>query len=106
MPGKAGSTNLETRRRAVAIRKDGSTRTIAGVRGPVADAMVALAAARGIEVRRDDDLAEVLSALDPETATSDAAAALTAALLDRLYRLNAAAKQASAVAESGEDRFK
>lgn len=78
--------------RAVAVRGPQGARSAEGGRGAVADAMLALAAARGVEVRRDADLAEVLSAMDPATATSDAAAALTAAVLDRLYRINDAAK--------------
>ena len=76
--------------RAVAIT--GDARATAGGRGPVADAMLAVAAERGVTVRRDADLAEVLSAMNPDTASSDAAAALTAAVLDSLYKMNAAAK--------------
>lgn len=77
-------------KRAVAI---GGANAFAGGRGALADAVLAVAKARGIAVRRDADLAEALSALDPATATSDTATALTAALLDGLYRLNAQAKE-------------
>ena len=65
---------------------------LAGGRGPVAEAIVAAAQARGLKVRRDADLAEILSAINPASAASDAAAGLTAAMLDGLYRMNAAAK--------------
>ena len=79
-------------RRAVAIKGAPGAKFVQGGRGAVADAMLALAAAKGVEVRRDADLAEVLSAMDASTVSSDAAAALTAAVLDRLYRINDAAK--------------
>lgn len=78
--------------RAVAVRGPSGAKSVVGGRGPVAEAMLAMAAARGVEVRRDRDLAEILSAMDPATASSDAAAALTAAVLDGLYRMNDAAK--------------
>lgn len=90
---RAGTPRTKSRR-AVAIQARGGN-AVAGGRGPVAEAIVAAAAERGIAVRRDGDLAEVLSALDPATASSDAAAALTAALLDRLYWLNDAVKAAN-----------
>lgn len=83
------------RRRAVAIVGKGAGRHTVGGRGPVADAILALAAERGVQVRHDADLAEVLSAIDPAEASSEAATALTAALLDRLYRMNAALKPAA-----------
>lgn len=90
---KANHTNSAPRpMRAVAIRGLAGGKSVHGGRGAVADAMTALATARGVEVRKDADLAEILSAMDPATAASDAAAALTAAALDRLYRLNDAAK--------------
>lgn len=85
-------TNSQTR--AVAIQRRGAGHAVASGRGPVADAIVAVAAERGLTVKRDGDLAEVLSALDPATASTDAATALTAAVLDRLYWLNDAAKAA------------
>lgn len=78
--------------RAVALS---GASTLASGRGAFADAILATAAAKGVEVRRDADLAEVLSALDASTDAPEAATALTAALLDRLYRMNAAAKAAS-----------
>ncbi len=74
------------RTRAVAISR--KARSAAGGRGPLAEAILAVAAEKGVTIQRDADLAEVLSALGPEGASSDAATALTAALLDRLYRLN------------------
>lgn len=80
--------------RAVAISGPTGARHVAGARGPVAEAMTAIARERGVIIQRDADLAEALTALDPETASSDAAAALTAALLDRLYRMNHATKSA------------
>ena len=89
---KTSSGPESDRRRAVAIGHDGRAAT--GGRGAMADALLTLARERGIPVRRDADLAEVLSAIDPADATSDAATALTAAALDRLYRLNDAAKAA------------
>lgn len=78
--------------RAVAL---GGATSLASGRGAFADAILAVAAAKGVQVRRDADLAEVLSALDPAADAPEAATALTAALLDRLYRLNAAAKGAA-----------
>ncbi len=56
--------------------------------------MLAVAAERGVPIQKDSDLVEVLSALDPATVGSDAATALTAALLDGLYGLNDRAKPA------------
>jgi len=80
--------------RAVAVNGPIGARRVAGARGPVAEAMLSIAHERGVVIQRDADLAEALTALDPETASSDAAAALTAALLDRLYRMNHTAKSA------------
>lgn len=80
--------------RAVAVHGASGRRSSAGGRGDVAEAMLAAARANGVEVRRDADLAETLSALDPAATVSEGAVALTAAALDRLYKLNAAAKAA------------
>jgi flagellar biosynthesis protein len=83
--------------RAVAL---GGSSSLASGRGAFADAILAVAAAKGVRVRRDADLAEVLSALDPASDAPEAATALTAALLDRLYRMNAAAKGATPAVQS------
>ncbi len=92
----ARHSNPEPKRatRAIAVHGAGARRSSAGARGDVAEAMLAAARSNGVEVRRDADLAEALSALDPTAAASEDAVALTAAALDRLYRLNAAAKAA------------
>ncbi len=85
-PSKSGRPKMP---RAVAL---GGSSSLASGRGAFADAILAVAATKGVQVRRDADLAEVLSALDPASDAPEAATALTAALLDRLYRMNAAAK--------------
>jgi|GEM_PF-3041646 len=90
MPFASKPDAKDAKRRAVAISAGG--KAAVGGRGPMADAIVALARERGVEIRQDKDLAEVLSALDPAGAASDAAAALAASALDRLYRMNEAAK--------------
>lgn len=90
----------QTPSRAVAVRGAKGARQVAGARGSVADAMLEVARQSGVKVQRDADLAEALTALDPETASSDAAAALTAALLDRLYHMNAALKPATESTET------
>lgn len=90
--GPTPKSHRKDRRRAVAL---GGATSLASGRGAFADAILAVAEAKGVTVRRDADLAEVLSALDPAAETPEAATALTAALLDRLYRMNAVAKAAA-----------
>jgi flagellar biosynthesis protein len=86
-------------------------RVAATGRGPVAEQIVALAFAKGIPVREDADLAEILSTVDVDAEIPIDALAAVAEILSYLYRYNRAAAdtgQASgdpaASAETGLDR--
>lgn len=66
-------------------------RVAATGRGPVAEQIVALAFAKGIPVREDADLAEILSTVDVDAEIPIDALAAVAEILSYLYRYNRAA---------------
>jgi flagellar biosynthesis protein len=77
---------------AVALRHDRKAgtlpRIVASGRGSVAEQILAIARAEGIEVRQDADLAEVLSALEVGSDIPVEAFAAVAEILSYLYRAN------------------
>lgn len=77
---------------AVALGYDPETdqapKVVAGGRGAVAEQILAIAFARGIKVREDADLAELLSVIDVDTDIPSAAFAAVAEILIYVYRAN------------------
>jgi flagellar biosynthesis protein len=77
---------------AVALRHDRKAgtlpRIVASGRGSVAEQILAIAQAEGIEVRRDADLAEVLAALEVGSDIPVEAFAAVAEILSYIYRAN------------------
>jgi flagellar biosynthesis protein len=67
---------------------DAAPRVVASGRGHVAEQMLALAFAKGIKVREDADLAELLAAVDIGETIPFAAFAAVAEILSYIYRLN------------------
>lgn len=97
-PGK------ERSRPAIAVALDykttgrtapGRPRVAASGRGPVAEQILALAFAKGIPVREDADLAEILSTVDVDSEIPIDALAAVAEILSYLYRYNRAAREAT-----------
>ncbi len=77
---------------AVALRHDRKAgtlpRIVASGRGSVAEQILAIAQAEGIEVRQDADLAEVLAALEVGSDIPVEAFAAVAEILSYIYRAN------------------
>lgn len=77
---------------AVALRHDREAgtlpRIVASGRGSVAEQILAIAQAEGIEVRHDADLAEVLAALEVGSDIPVEAFAAVAEILSYIYRAN------------------
>ncbi|HVJ35570.1 MAG TPA: EscU/YscU/HrcU family type III secretion system export apparatus switch protein [Terriglobia bacterium] len=97
-PGK------ERSRPAIAVALDykttgrtapGRPRVAASGRGPVAEQILALAFAKGIPVREDADLAEILSTVDVDSEIPIDALAAVAEILSYLYRYNRTTREAS-----------
>lgn len=103
----------ERRDLAVALGHDAAgselPRVIASGKGAVARQILEIAFARGIKVREDSDLAEVLSAVEIDTEIPMAAFAAVAEILSYIYRTqdhtkeNLAARYAAAVHASSGD---
>lgn len=83
----------ERRQVAVALKHDGATarapRVVATGRGAFAESILELAFAKGVKVREDADLAEILAALDLDCEIPVAAFAAVAEILAYVYRANA-----------------
>jgi flagellar biosynthesis protein len=78
-------------RKAAAIGYDpehGLPEVIAAARGHLAESLMAMAEKHGVAVRRDPDLAEVLSALKPGTPVPEALFKAVAEVLAYCYRVN------------------
>jgi flagellar biosynthesis protein len=73
-------------------QSDPAPRVIASGRGYVAEQILALAFAKGVKVREDADLAELLAALDIGETIPYAAFAAVAEILSYLHRVNEGAK--------------
>jgi flagellar biosynthesis protein len=76
-------------------------RVAASGRGEVAEQIIALAFAKGIPVREDADLAEILSKVDVDSEIPIDALAAVAEILSYLYRYNRTAADQPAAAEAG-----
>lgn len=81
------------RARAVAValaesENDKAPRVVATGRGSVAEQILALAFAKGIKVREDADLAELLSAIEPDNEIPLEAFTAVAEILSYVYRAN------------------
>jgi flagellar biosynthesis protein len=76
-------------------------RVAASGRGEVAEQIIALAFAKGIPVREDADLAEILSKVDVDSEIPIDALAAVAEILSYLYRYNRTAAEQSAGPEAG-----
>jgi flagellar biosynthesis protein len=85
--------DTDRERIAVALKydreKDQAPRVVATGREKMADQIIAVAEAHGIEIRRDSDLAEILSKLDVDSLIPLEAYASVAEILSYLYRKNA-----------------
>ena len=86
---KPGERNI-----AVAIRDengnpDSLPKVIASGRGKLAEQILELAFAKGIRVREDADLAELLATLDLDTPIPSEAIVAVAEILARVYEVNA-----------------
>jgi len=89
------------------IDPKGSPRVAASGRGAVAEQILEIAFAKGIPVREDADLAQILSTLDVDSVIPIDALSAVAEILSYLYRLNGRVMdgellpEAEAVAETG-----
>src|SRR6185369_2627690 len=73
----------------------GLPRVAASGRGAVAEQIIALAFEKGIPVREDADLAEILATVDVDTEIPIDALAAVAEILSYLYRYNRAAAESA-----------
>lgn len=71
----------------------GSPRVTASGRGALAEQILEIAFARGVKVREDADLAEILAAIEVDSEIPVEALAAVAEILSYVYRANAAAPQ-------------
>ena len=69
---------------------DSPAKVIASGRGKLAEQILAIAFAKGVKVREDADLAELLSALDLETPIPPEAIMVVADILTKVYEANQA----------------
>lgn len=67
---------------------DDAPRVVAGGRGRIAEQILQIAFANGVKVRKDADLAELLSAIDLESEIPPEAFAAVAEILIYVYRAN------------------
>lgn len=79
---------------AVAIKgeegkPDAPARIVASGRGKLAEQILALAFAKGVKVREDADLAELLTRLDLDTPIPSEAIVAVGEILSRVYEANA-----------------
>ena len=70
-------------------------------RGALAEQILEIAFARGVKVREDADLAEILAAIEVESEVPVEALAAVAEILTHVYRANAAAPDARPGEEGG-----
>jgi len=76
----------QTRREEISHQR--SPRIVASGRGAVAEQILAIAFERGVPVREDSDLAQILSTLEIESEVPVDALAAVAEILSYVYRLN------------------
>ncbi len=78
---------------AVALREEaagGNPKVTAAGRGALAEQILEIAFARGVKVREDAELAEVLAAIEVDSEVPVEALAAVAEILSHVYRANAA----------------
>jgi flagellar biosynthesis protein len=99
---------LKTTGRAVAVaikggdsRPDSLPKIIASGRGKLAEQILELAFAKGVKVREDADLADILVTLDLETPIPSEAIVAVAEILAKVYETNARMIQPAAVIKEG-----
>lgn len=68
--------------------KEDAPRVVATGKDRIAENIIALAKAHGIEIRKDEDLAEILSKLDVDSIIPLEAYASVAEILSYIYRKN------------------
>ena len=86
-----GSQPPERRPVAVALQDDDAARNpkvVASGRGALAEQILEIAFARGVKVREDADLAEILAALEVDSEVPIEALAAVAEILTYVYRSN------------------
>ena len=86
-----GSQPPERRPVAVALQDDDAARNpkvVASGRGALAEQILEIAFARGVKVREDADLAEILAALEVDSEVPIEALAAVAEILTFVYRSN------------------
>lgn len=87
-----GDRPYDLSNRAVALRRDPESgdlpRIVASGRGALAEQILEIAFATGVNVREDADLAEILSALEVDDAIPIEAIAAVAEILSYIYRAN------------------
>ncbi len=90
MPDRQPSPPSRPSTLAVALRDEGETapRVVATGRGALAEQILATAFAHDVKVRRDADLATLLSAVELDQEIPAAAFAAVAEILTYLYRAN------------------
>ncbi len=87
---------------AVALQDEaagGNPRITAAGRGALAEQILEIAFARGVKVREDAELAEILAAIEVDSEVPVEALAAVAEILSYVYRANAAPAAQSPVAE-------
>src|SRR5580704_6554880 len=94
---------LKSGRRAVAVaikgdesKPDSPAEIIASGRGKLAEQIVELAWAKGVKVREDADLAELLVTLDLDTPIPNEAIVAVAEILAKVYEANARVAESDA----------
>jgi flagellar biosynthesis protein len=101
-PGRPGRPPQKPQTIAVALQhlpgKEAAPRVVATGRGFTAERILELAFAKGIKVREDADLAEMLSAVGIGEEIPFAAFSAVAEILSYLYSANQAAGEAAAAA--------
>jgi flagellar biosynthesis protein len=103
-PGRPARPPAKPETIAVALQHapgaEAAPRVVASGRGFTADRMLEIAFAKGVKVREDADLAEMLAAVGIGDEIPFAAFSAVAEILSYLYRANQAAADAAAAAAS------
>ncbi len=101
---RIAGTNSAERHASPETRSLGGPKITASGRGAVAEQILQIAFERGIKVRKDSDLAEILSAVEVESEIPLAALAGVAEILRYLYQTDAGAKAAEFAAKTDEEK--
>lgn len=100
--GRIADTDSADRTGSPETRSPGGPRITASGRGAVAEQILQIAFERGIKVRKDRDLAEILSVVEVESEIPLAALAGVAEILRYLYQTDAGATEGPAGAPAGD----